>query len=302
MSRECAVARQQPRLGEDQARSRPHDDALADAYADPRWRYEAGLDFDSAGIAWLHEDRKREQGRRARSRNRPDVSKVVAERRVRGELDANPALVLIDVQHLERRQRHASRHRLAGEMGSQLVSAKDAASRTGDPLPVDMQVSTGQQPLIGPRAPPSGTVGPYDQGMRIEFTMSGAPSTFGVCCGRRRCAAVRRVVGTRRSGRRRRLLVVGSGEGVGTLSGIPTAVASLVLPFARRVYVENVTVPASWTKSRTFMVIDDGLESTSSPYLGDVGLVSRPTGGAAAGGIRVLAGWAGPCSICRGNR
>jgi hypothetical protein len=103
--------------------------------------------------------------------------------------------------------------------------------------------------------------------MRIEFSYARSPEYFRSLQRPEALRAVRRVggiaLGLAAVGV---LLVVGSqGEGVGTLVGIPAAVASLMLPFtARRVYVEAVTVPASWTESRTFMVTDDGLESTSS--------------------------------------
>ena len=56
--------------------------------------------------------------------------------------------------------------------------------RTADPLPVDVVSPVshpGRGPLIGPRAPPSGTVGPYDhRHANPSSPMSGAPSTFGV--------------------------------------------------------------------------------------------------------------------------
>jgi hypothetical protein len=103
--------------------------------------------------------------------------------------------------------------------------------------------------------------------MRIEFTHARSPEYFRSLQRPEAMRAVRRVAGTALGlAAVGVLLVVGSqGEGVGTLVGIPAAVASLMLPFtARRVYVETVTVPASWTESRTFMITDDGLESTSS--------------------------------------
>ena len=109
--------------------------------------------------------------------------------------------------------------------------------------------------------------GPYDQGMRIEFTYARSPEYFRGLLRPMALRAVRRVAGTALGlAAVGVLLVVGSqGEGVGTLVGIPAAFASLMLLFtARRVYVETVTVPAIWTESRTFMVTDDGLESTSS--------------------------------------
>jgi hypothetical protein len=103
--------------------------------------------------------------------------------------------------------------------------------------------------------------------MRIEFSYARSPEYFRDLLRPVGLRAARRVagfaVGLAAVGV---LLVVGSqGEGVGTLVGIPAAFASLMLPFtARRVYVEAVTVPATWTESRRFLVTDDGLESTSS--------------------------------------
>jgi hypothetical protein len=103
--------------------------------------------------------------------------------------------------------------------------------------------------------------------MRIEFTYARSPQYFRGLLRPTAFRAARRVAGTALGlAAVGVLLVVGSqGEGVGTLVGIPAAVASLMLPFtARRVYVEALTVPASWTESRRFMVTEDGLESTSS--------------------------------------
>jgi hypothetical protein len=104
--------------------------------------------------------------------------------------------------------------------------------------------------------------------MRIQFTYARSPQYFRGLLRPVALRAARRVAGTALGlAAVGVLLVVGSqGEGVGTLVGIPAAaVASLMLPFtARRVYVEAVTVPATWTESRTFMVTEDGLESTNS--------------------------------------
>jgi hypothetical protein len=103
--------------------------------------------------------------------------------------------------------------------------------------------------------------------MRLTFTYARSTEYFRGLLRPDAMRAARRVAGTALGlAAVGVLLVVGSqGEGVGTLVGIPAVLASLMLPFtARRVYVEAVTVPASWTESRTFTVTEEGLESTGS--------------------------------------
>lgn len=58
--------------------------------------------------------------------------------------------------------------------------------------------------------------------------------------------------------------MLSDGEGVATVAGLVALVISLTLPErARRRYVQDVTVPASWSAPRAYLITDDGLTSST---------------------------------------
>lgn len=102
--------------------------------------------------------------------------------------------------------------------------------------------------------------------MRIEFTFSRSPDYFREQLKPGAKRAVRRTLLTACA-----LAVGGSsavwisqGEGAATVVGFATIVVALLLPLrARRMFAAAVTVPVAWCSPRTYLITDDGLESST---------------------------------------
>lgn len=102
--------------------------------------------------------------------------------------------------------------------------------------------------------------------MHIEFSHRRSPEYFREQLGPGAKRGVRRIllVGFAVAVVGSLVVLVSQGEGAATVVGFGALVVAVLLPLrARRTFHAAVTVPAAWCGSRTYLITDEGLESSS---------------------------------------